>query len=230
MGSAVTAAPIVPRRRCLTTTALLVIVLLASDPGGEARAQDGPDSASAPRPRVEDGGQQRGNPDARVLVIEFADFGCGYCAGFAAETHPALDAEFVRTGLVRWRVVPVALGLSRNSDDAAAAALCASRQDAFWPMYDQLFAERSQWLTLRRPRPRFLAWARQLGLDAAQFGACLGDRDIRDSVRQATEAARKAGVRATPTFLIQGRRVEGAIPLPLFRKLLVEALDASRAR
>lgn len=230
MGSAVTAAQVVPRRRCLTTTALLVIVLLASDPGGEVKAQDRSGSANAPRPRVDNGAEQRGNPDARVLVIEFADFGCGYCAGFAAETHPALDAEFVRTGLVRWRVVPVALGLSRNSDDAAAAALCASRQDAFWPMYERLFAERLQWLTLRRPRPRFLAFARALGLDTAHFGACLGDGDIRDSVRQATDAARKAGVRGTPTFFVQGRKVEGAIPLPLFRTILDEALDRSRPR
>lgn len=65
--------------------------------------------------RLDGLGHDRGSPNAPVVVIEFADFGCHYCARFAHETFPALDEEFIQSERVRWKLVPFVLGGFRNS-------------------------------------------------------------------------------------------------------------------
>lgn len=168
-------------------------------------------------------GHDRGRRDAPVEVVEFSDFGCRYCARFAAETFPSLDAEFIQPGRVRWKLVPFVLGTFRNSREAAEAAECAAEQGAFWPMHDRLFVSRGEWSGERRPWERLRRYAAELRLDTARFAACAAGRAARRRVKRHGDAAARLMVRATPTFFVNGRRVEGAIPLPLFRQVLAEA-------
>lgn len=172
---------------------------------------------------VTNGGIERGDPAAPVTVIEFADFGCRYCEEFALKTFPALDQEFIRTGRVRWVVVPFVLGSFRNSGDATAASLCAARQNAFWAMHDRIFERRREFLAARDPEPVLAGLAAELGLDSMRFRSCYRDRDTAARIREFNRLSREYGVRATPTFFVNGRRVEGALPLETFRELLAVA-------
>lgn len=207
-----------------TTAAVVVLAaamaVLTAAPGLVA-------PAAAQGERLDGLGHDRGQPDAPVLVIEFADFGCHYCALFAHETFPALDGEFIQPGRVRWKLVPFVLGAFRNSRQAAEAAVCAGDQDAFWPMHDRLFAGRATWSRDRRPWERFGRYAAELGLDTARFTACAANRAARERVTQHDAAAKWFRVRATPTFFVNGQRVEGALPLEMFRKVLERALRES---
>ena len=93
-----------------------------------------------------------------VTVLEFADFGCRYCARFAAETYPALADEFVKTGQVRWRYVPFVLGMFPNGDEAARAGGLRRRRrarGAFGRMHDRLFADQDAWTGAGDPAGAF---------------------------------------------------------------------------
>jgi protein-disulfide isomerase len=172
-------------------------------------------------------GYDRGTLRAPVTVLEFADFGCRYCARFAAETYPALAEEFVRTGKVRWRYVPFVLGMFPNGDEAARAGHCAAAQGvgAFGRMHDRLFEDQVAWAGAGDPAAAFGALARGAGLDVARFSACYASDATSARVREANALAERLAVRSTPTFFVNGSRVEGALPVEQFRTVLLDALD-----
>jgi len=173
-----------------------------------------------------DVGYAIGNPDAPVTVVEFSDFGCGFCRAFALESFPTLRKEFIATGKVRWRYVPFVLGIFPNGDRAAGAAICANPQgsDAFWKMHDLLYETQHEWKSAgNRARAHFERLAAGIGLDLGQFLDCYDNDRAVPEVTLNTRLGQQLGVRATPTFFINGVRVEGAIPLDLFKRILEEA-------
>ncbi len=200
--------------------------------GAEPRAPSADSTRSALGRALAPGGPgyDRGRAGARVTVVEFADFGCPYCAQFAARVYPPLAAEFVKTGRVRWKYVPFALGIFTNGDEAARAAECAGDQGraAFASMHDRLFAEQDAWKAAADPAGLFGSFALAAGLDTARFASCYGGAEPRRRIGAANALADALGVRATPTFFVDGRRVEGALPLDQFRALLADALRGSR--
>jgi protein-disulfide isomerase len=176
-------------------------------------------------------GYDRGSRHAPVAVLEFADFGCPYCARFAAETYPQLADEFVKTGRVRWKYVPFVLGMFPNGGEAARAAECAAEQGAaaFGRMHDALFARQSDWQSASDPDGVFRALAGAVGLDAARFTTCYASEAPERRIHASGELADRMGVRATPTFFVGGRRVEGALPAAEFRAVLLDALARDAA-
>jgi protein-disulfide isomerase len=174
-------------------------------------------------------GYDRGATRAAVTVLEFADFGCRYCARFAAETYPALADEFVKTGKVRWRYVPFVLGMFGNDEEAALAGTCAAEQGAaaFGRMHDRLFGTQGEWAGAGAPAAAFASLARAAGLDTARFASCYGSAAAAARVREANALAERLAVRSTPTFFVAGNRVEGALPVEQFRAVILDALDRS---
>lgn len=163
-----------------------------------------------------------GEEGAPVVVVEYSDFACDACAQFASMTWPVVHEEFVRTGKVRWLVVPFELGF-RNSEEGARAAECAADQDAFWTMHDALYRDRDSWVDDRNPKDELVELARVEGLDAERFRVCYEDEPFESRTEAANEAARSDGVRGTPTFFINGFQVQGALPPETFRQLLRDA-------
>ncbi len=171
-------------------------------------------------------GYDRGSTRASITVLEFADFGCRYCARFAAETYPHLAAEFVKTGKVRWKYVPFVLGMFPHGDEAAQAAECAADQGraAFGSMHDRLYGQQDQWKTAADPGAEFRSYAQVSGLDVPRFASCFASKEPDERLRAANNLADRMAVRATPTFFVNGYRVEGALPVEQFRAVLLEAL------
>ncbi len=172
-------------------------------------------------------GFDRGVSRSPVTVLEFADFGCPYCARFSEVSYAPLAAEFVKSGLVRWRYVPFALGIFGNDEEAARAGVCAGAQgrQAFDRMHDRLYAEQDAWKEAADPAAMFRSLAASAGLDAARFAACYASEDAARQARAGSALADALGVRATPTFFVNGRRIEGSLPPDEFRALLTEALQ-----
>ena len=165
-------------------------------------------------------GYTRGAEDAPVVVYEFSDFGCPYCSIFAKRSYPELHAEFVDTGLVRWTYVPFVMGMFPNGAEAARTAECAAEQDNFWEMHDRLYDNPNEWKGSNDPYAVFQSYADGLGLDANQFASCYQEdrQGARTEINNRAAAALR--VRATPSFFINGRLVEGALPLGQFRRVL----------
>lgn len=178
-------------------------------------------------------GYVRGPLDAAVTVVEFSDFGCPFCAKFALTTYPSLHKEFVETGKVRWIYIPFVMGMFPNGDQAALAAECAAEAGdaAFWKMHDELYETQTTWKSTRDPGAHFRAVAAKSGVPRKAFDACYGANQPAARIAASNDLSRRARVRATPTFFVQGQIVEGALPLPTFRALLHQAvLSAASAR
>jgi protein-disulfide isomerase len=201
-------------------------------PGGEAPAPPPSVVEAAFARAVAPGGPgyDRGTTRAAVTVLEFSDFGCPYCGRFAREIYPAVADEFVKTGLVRWKYVPFVLGIFGNDAAAARAGACAGEQGraAFDRMHDALYAQQAAWTRSSDPARAFQAMALGAGLDAARFASCYGSAATDAKIQAASALADEMGVRATPTFFVNGRMVEGALPVEEFRAVLMQALRQTR--
>jgi protein-disulfide isomerase len=163
-----------------------------------------------------------GTVDAPVKVIEFVDFGCGFCRKFQLETFPALRAEFIETQMIEWKFMPFISGMFTNSAVVTEAAECALDQDAriFGALADRLWADQGAWKGSSEPEALVRGWATAFGADGAAFDQCMQDDRRLARVTSATALAAELGVRSTPTFWIVGAGpVQGALPLDIFRDL-----------
>ncbi len=137
--------------------------------------------------------------------------------------EPRLKTEYVATGAVRLGFHHI-LDHGRSSEQAALAAECAGEQSpaSFWTMHDLLFSRLRE--LSRADAARFAAYAGEIGLDQAAFGACMADQRYADKV-QAMEAQRRSewGVRRRPSFLINGRLYEGGLPFEAFAQAIQDA-------
>lgn len=148
------------------------------------------------------GVQSIGSPEAPVGIVEFADFQCPYCARHHAQTFPALKREYVDTGKARYFFRNYPLAFHPEARPAAIAANCAARQDAFLPIYEELFAN-----TRSLGPELYVQAAAGEQLDQDAFARCLNDRRAADEVDNELLYAQSLGVTGTPTFFIG--RIEG---------------------
>lgn len=168
-------------------------------------------------------GHEVGFVTAKVFIVEFGDFGCGYCARFNNETFPKIDSAYIKAGIVRWKMVPYVTGMFKHSREVSEAAECAAEQGAFWKMNDLLYAKKREWTTTSDIRALVNRYAVQLKLNTGTFARCLMNPEIRRRIQRNDAIARQLGIRGTPTFFVNGRIVPGAIPFELFQQVITEA-------
>lgn len=174
--------------------------------------------------RISDMGYNEGSPQAPLKVLEFSDFGCGYCRRFHEDIYPKLKKIYIDTGLVEWKYTPFVMGMFPNGLQAALAGECAGEQENFSAMKDRLFAEQAGWKSTSDPEQFFTRLASEGGLDVERFTSCMegGWREAR--VRANIRLGQQVGVRGTPTFLVDGKPLEGAVPFDEFQRILDVAL------
>lgn len=187
--------------------------------GGGAGAQARPQQPQRPSGPVEipvGDSPYRGPSDARVTVIEFSDFQCGFCGRLSntlAEVMPEFDDR------VRFVSKQFPLGRWPISQTASEAALAAAAQGKYWE-FKALIYENQRGLT----EEQLHGFAEQLGLNMEQFRSALSEGRYREQVTQEVAQGRSAGVSGTPALFINGRQVGGAIPAERLREELNNAL------
>ncbi len=164
-----------------------------------------------------------GSSNAPVLVVEFADFGCPVCAWFNAEVFPKIEADYINTKVVRWKVVPWDSNRFPNGREVAKAAECAAEQGGFWKMHDHLYRTRVQWMKSDDAKVLLADFAEQLNLNRLQFTTCQKKLEIAENVARQDVIARGLNLRGTPSFFINGRVVDGGLPYEQFARLIREA-------
>jgi len=167
-----------------------------------------------------------GPADAPVKIVDFSDFGCSFCGLFAQNQGVQLRQEYEATGKVRFEFKHFIIGGQRTRD-AALAAECAADQGRFWDYHDTLFARRSAGSD-SFSRSALKGYAAELGLDTAQFDACLDSNRHLEKVTRDTTEGRGLGVNATPTFFVNGQKIEGAQPYTVFKAAVDAALAGAQ--
>lgn len=161
-----------------------------------------------------------GDVDAPVLMVEFADLRCHYCAVFANDTLPGLLSEYVDAGLLRieWHSAVV---LGDTSEDAAVAAFAAAEQSMFWEYVEALYATEPTGATVW-DRTALVGLAEQVGLDIERFSVDLDDPTVIAAAEAEAAQSTAYGVTGTPAFVVGNQLITGAQPLEAF----VEVIDA----
>ncbi len=163
----------------------------------------------------------KGSPDAPVMIIEWADFQCPFCGRFYRQSLPRLEEEYLSTGEARLVYKDFPLRFHQYAQKAAEAGKCALEQGRFWEFHDKVF-ENQRNITIENLK----RWAVEGGLDEERFNECLDSGRMAAVVQDEMAEGQAAGVRGTPTFLINGELVVGAQPYEEFKKVIEEKLSA----
>jgi protein-disulfide isomerase len=173
------------------------------------------------------GDAYKGNPNAKIVVVEFNDFQCPACQKHALEAQPVIDQELIDTGKVLWVDKQFPLRVHPYAAVAAAAVECAGDQHRYWQMHKQLHAESAQWAN-EQVDAELIALAEKLDLDVDEFRECFEGRSGLERVLSDLYDAQGAITKA-PTFVIlhDGRgATTGPLPGDQFVKLLNGRLEA----
>ena len=163
----------------------------------------------------------KGDPAAPLTIYEVSDFQCPYCRVFWKETLPAIEREYIETGKARF--IFLNLPITQIHPNAAAAhefAMCAARQDRFWPVHDLLYRYQELWAGLEEPKAYFMSLVDSAALNRDSVTACVETGAVRWLVQQEAMAVAQQGVQSTPSFIIEGGLLTGAVPMDQWRPLL----------
>lgn len=164
----------------------------------------------------------RGPAAAPITIAVFSDFQCPFCKRIEP-TLQALEKEFPGQLRVVWKNFPLAAHGSA-ARDAARAALAAAEQGQFWAMHDKLFENQPA-----LDRQSLERYAAELGLQLPAFRTALDSADTEAAIAADLKQGEALGVHGTPALFVNGRRIEGAQPLPIFRTIVKQEL-AKRSR
>jgi predicted DsbA family dithiol-disulfide isomerase len=156
---------------------------------------------------------------AIVSIITFADFQCPYCREFHSVLKQIIKA-YPSEVRVEFRNLP--LGMHPEALSTARAAFCAGQQDGFWKYHDALFAA-------GEIRPEYLKrLASNLGLDLPKFETCIISELSQAAVRRDVQEARKLGIDSTPTSIINGVMIRGAVGFEELKAIIERKLKLER--
>ncbi|MER5257824.1 DsbA family protein [Streptomyces sp. NPDC002855] len=169
----------------------------------------------------------QGRKDAPVVLIEYADFKCGYCGKFARDTEPDLVKKYVEDGTLRieWRNFPI---FGADSESAARGAWAAGQQGRFWQFHAAAYAEGSKEKGFGGDRLKELA--KKAGVkDVGRFSDDVDSAGAKAAVKKDQEEAYGLGATSTPSFLVNGRPISGAQPDEVFDQAIEQAAKAAKA-
>jgi protein-disulfide isomerase len=164
-----------------------------------------------------DGRPFRGKADATVTVVEFTDYQCPFCRQHFSTTYAQLMQQY--GDRIKYVVMNYPIpDLHPFALQAAEAAECAREQGKFWPMHDRLFA------TDALDAGSLTRLAGESGADKGKFNACIQKGAMKTLVQQHIDQAVQLGINGTPVFFVNGRRIEGAVPVTVFSQYIEQAL------
>ncbi|MBK1669948.1 hypothetical protein CKO28_18090 [Rhodovibrio sodomensis] len=166
-----------------------------------------------------------GDPDAPITIIEYSSLTCPHCASFHNNTLPKLKEQWIETGKAKlvYRHYP----LDRLALAGALVANC-FEGDRFFAVMDMMFARQRQWTRSDNPGQALQRIASQAGMDSKTFNQCISDQQEAKKILDRQQVGRnQANVQSTPTFLIDGEKIEGAKPYAAFEEALQAAGDGA---
>jgi protein-disulfide isomerase len=169
-----------------------------------------------PRMKVEVTADDPTKGSGSVEIIEYSDFECPYCQKAQPMIRELLAKYAGKVRLV-WKDFP--LPNHQHAVAAAIAARCAGEQGRFWEYHDELFANQQ---ALSAPDLR--RHARAAGVDVSKFDGCIQGGRHREALGRVIDSASEHLVEVTPTFLVNGRVVQGAVPLYEMAAIVEEEL------
>ena len=149
-----------------------------------------------------------GNPQAKVTVEEYASVGCPICGRWYQEVYPAFKAKYIDTNRIHFVSKEMLVGGGVEVQVAASGFLMArcAGKDKYFAVVDSLYKNQEQ--AFQDPRGTLTNIARSMGMSDAQFNACVSDEKALQALNDRVEKHNKEGVNSTPTFVVNGKKME----------------------
>lgn len=141
-----------------------------------------------------------------ATLTEYSDFQCPACAQFYPVVKDILE-DYGDQLQLEYKHFPL-ISIHPYAVPAAKAAEAAAQQGKFWEMHDKLFENQAAWSAAANPRVHFDQYAEEIGLDLAQFKKQYKASLIEDRVQEQYEEARELGLTGTPSFFLNGEKLE----------------------
>lgn len=168
------------------------------------------------------GDRALGDPNAPVVMIEYASATCPHCAEFHDHVLPQIKADYIDTGMVRFifREFPL--------DQLALGAFMLARclpVDRYFNVLDRLFRDQRTWAKAQNPAFELFKITEQFGMNRSEFEACSKREDLARAIIESTRAAAKAfSIKGTPAIFINGEFIDAHEDMPAVRAALDKAL------
>ena len=161
----------------------------------------------------------QGDKNAKVSVVEFADFQCPFCEQWFKEVGPNIIKDYVDTGKAKFAFRHYAF-LGQESTDSANASECANEQGKFWEYHDYLYSHQGPENSGTFAPDKLKGFAADLGLNTDQFNSCLDSNKFASNVTKDQTEGQTAGVQGTPATFINGMLFSGACPYTNFKQAM----------
>lgn len=165
----------------------------------------------------------KGIPDAKVTLVEYADFQCPACGYFEPILKQAVS-EFGDQLRFVYRHFPL-IQIHKNASLAAQASEAAEKQGKFWEMHDLLYKNQTNWSISTNVEEVFVDYAKTLGLDSVKFLADLNSKEVKDEVSAAYDEATRLGLPGTPTIFINGKKINSPSSYDELKSIINAAIN-----
>jgi len=185
----------------------LVVYSRLSNPSTDVSSVDTNSIIAASDQNGQIGDHVFGNPDAKVMFVEYGDFQCPSCGGAYAQVKSATEAYKDDVAFV-FRNFPLTTK-HPNARVAAAAAEAAGLQGKYWEMHDALYTGQTDWESLNGDQRTniFVGYAKSIGLDEAKFKTDLASSAVNTRISFDQALGKKINVDSTPTFYLNGEKL-----------------------
>lgn len=176
-----------------------------------------------------------GDLSSNIKLVEYGDYQCPYCG----EVYPVLQqvlAKYSNQISFQFRNFPLT-NLHPNAYAGARAAEAAGLMGKFWQMHNKLYQENvtyytaqqtgttfNTWINASNPLPDFDSYAKQLGLNVAQFNKYYNSNQVNNAIEADMAVGGKLNVQGTPTFFLNGKNIGNPVTLSGFEKIINAAI------
>lgn len=193
-----------------------------------ANQADSTDQGTETAPAVVDVGvghyPAKGNANAPLTIVEFADFRCPFCERFYNDAEKGIINDYVNTGKAKLYFRSYAF-LGPASTDAHMAGECANEQGKFWQFHDWMYNNQApENDTEYYSKANLIKYAANLGLNRSSFATCLNSDKYAAQIQQDLQDGQQAGVQGTPTIFINGHALVGAQPYSAVKSAIEQVL------
>lgn len=165
-----------------------------------------------------------GDPNAKVLVAEYASASCPHCAEFNNTTFPEFKKKYIDTGKVHYVFHEFLTPPVQFAAAGFLTARCAGK-DKYFDVLDAIYRQQADIYKSGDLRGGLLRIAQSTGMTEKQFNECIGDEKALNALNARVEKAAKAdGIEATPTFVINGTKIEGEQTLAKLDEAIAAAM------
>ncbi len=205
------------------TVAVVVGLVLVNQKNGGQNSASKTDTLSVD---VGPADHVRGNPMSRIVLVEYSDFQCPACGAYYPLVKK-LEGEYDNRMQVVYRNFPLTQ-LHKSAYLAAQFAEAAGKQGKFFEMHDLLFEHQSEWPELANVKEKLLTYVDTLKLDRTVFEKDLESKDVKDKIENDVKSGDSSNVQGTPTFFLNGKKMESPRSYEELKQSIDSALDNSK--